>query len=107
MQRKKIRKNPVNSKITTIKLLEETKIRLEKLREHKRESYDDILRKMLYVLNTAREEPEKARKILEKIDELRKRMFEEKAKLQEDLAKEQTELYGKPINTPDFLIESD
>ncbi|MBT3642744.1 hypothetical protein HN604_02265 [archaeon] len=88
MQRKKIRKNPVNSKITTIKLLEETKIRLEKLREHKRESYDDILRKMLYVLNTAREEPEKARKILEKIDELRKRMFEEKAKLQEDLAKE-------------------
>ena len=88
MQRKKIRKNPVNSKITTIKLLEETKIRREKLREHKRESYDDILRKMLYVLNTAREEPEKARKILEKIDELRKRMFEEKAKLQEDLAKE-------------------
>jgi hypothetical protein len=88
MQRKKIRKNPQNSKITTIKLLEETKIRLEKLREHKRESYDDILRKMLYVLNTAREEPEKAKKILEKIDELRKRMFEEKAKLQEDLVKE-------------------
>jgi hypothetical protein len=30
-----------------------------------------------------------------------------KFKTQEDLAKEQTELYGKPINTPDFLIESD
>ncbi len=88
MQRKKIRKKPENSKITTIKLLEETKVRLEKLREHKRESYDDILRKMLYVLNTTREDPEKARKILEKIDELRNRMFEEKAKLQEDLAKE-------------------
>jgi len=88
MRRKKIRKNPQNSKITTIKLLDETKIRLEKLREHKRESYDDILRKMLYVLNTIREEPEKARKILEKIDELRNRMFEEKAKLQEDLVKE-------------------
>ena len=88
MRRKKIRKNPQNSKITTIKLLEETKVRLEKLREHKRESYDDILRKMLYVLNTTREDPEKARKILEKIDELRNRMFEEKAKLQEDLAKE-------------------
>ena len=47
-------------KITTIKLLEETKLRVEKLREHKRESYDDILRKILYVLNTARESPEKA-----------------------------------------------
>lgn len=30
-----------------------------------------------------------------------------KFKTQEDLVKEQTELYGKPINTPDFLIQSD
>jgi hypothetical protein len=33
--------------ITTIKLLKETKTRIEKLREHKRESYDDILEKKL------------------------------------------------------------
>ena len=30
-----------------------------------------------------------------------------KFKTKEDLVKEQTELYGKPINSPDFLIESD
>ena len=75
-------------KITTIKLLEETKNRIEKLREHKRESYDDILKKILYVLNAAREDPEKAKKILERIDLLRIRMFEEEKEQKEDLKKE-------------------
>jgi hypothetical protein len=63
-------------KITTLKLEKETKERLEKLREHKRETYDDIIRKILYVLNTVREEPGKARGILEFIDEKRKRINE-------------------------------
>jgi DNA-directed RNA polymerase subunit F len=75
-------------KITTIKLLEETKLRIEKLRENKGESYDDILRKILYVLNTARDDPEKARKILEKISNLRTRMIEEEIQQKEDLEKE-------------------
>lgn len=76
------------STITTIKLLEETKLRIEKLREHKRESYDDILRKILYVLNVVREEPEKSKKILERIDELRRHMFEEEEKQKENLEAE-------------------
>ncbi|RMD46013.1 hypothetical protein D6829_00630 [Candidatus Pacearchaeota archaeon] len=75
-------------KITTIKLLEETKLRLEKLREHKRESYDDILRKILYVLNVAREEPERAKRILEKISDIRTRMLEEERKQLIDKKKE-------------------
>jgi DNA-directed RNA polymerase subunit F len=75
-------------KITTINLLEETKLRIEKLRENKGESYDDILRKILYVLNTARDDPEKARKILEKISNLRTRMIEEEIQQKEDLEKE-------------------
>ncbi|NPE26461.1 hypothetical protein HNV12_00465 [Methanococcoides sp. SA1] len=77
-----------NGKITTIKLLEETKLRLEKLREHKRESYDDILRKILYVLNTARDSPESAKRVLEKISALRERMLEEEKNQKEDLKKE-------------------
>tara|TARA_Y100000310_G_scaffold341368_1_gene440286 strand:+ start:302 stop:571 length:270 start_codon:yes stop_codon:yes gene_type:complete len=82
------KKNKVSSKITTIKLLEETKLRLEKLREHKRESYDDILKKILYVLNVARDDPEKARRVLEKIDDLRNQMLEEKLQQKEELEKE-------------------
>ena len=64
--------------ITTIKLQKETKERLEKLRESSRESYDDIIRKILYTLNLTREDPSKAKRFLERIDELRKRMLEVK-----------------------------
>lgn len=80
------KKNP-SEKITTIKLLEETKNRIEKLREHKRESYDDILRKILYVLNVARDSPEKAKRVLERIEDLRKRMIEEVAEQKAELEK--------------------
>ncbi len=73
----------MKEKVTTLKLERETKDRLEKLREHKRETYDDIIRKILYVLNTAREEPAKAKTILEFIDEKRKRMFETEFKKEE------------------------
>ena len=83
-----VKKNNPDGKITTIKLLEETKNRIEKLREHKRESYDDILRKILYVLNTARDSPEKAKRILERISELRERMIEEERQQKEDLERE-------------------
>jgi ribosome-binding ATPase YchF (GTP1/OBG family) len=82
------KKNTVSSKITTIKLLEETKLRLEKLREYKRESYNDILKKMLYVLNVARDDPEKAKRVLEKIDDLRNQMLKEELQQKEELEKE-------------------
>ena len=78
-----------NEKITTIKVLEETKTRLEKLREHKKESYDNILRKILYVLNTAREDPDKAKRILERISDLRHRMVEEEKERAEDQKREE------------------
>ncbi len=81
-------KKTQKKKITTIKLLEETKLRLEKLREHRAESYDAILRKILYVLNIARDSPENAKLILEKISSVRERMIEDERKQEEDLQKE-------------------
>lgn len=69
-----------NNKTTTLKLEKETKERMEKLREHKRETYDDIIRKILFIMNMVREDPEKARAILEFIDEKRRRMFETERK---------------------------
>jgi hypothetical protein len=80
-------KKPNN--ITTLKLEKETKDRLEKLREHKRETYDDIIRKIMYVLNTVRDEPSKAKAILEFIDEKRKRMFETEFSKREEHIKEE------------------
>jgi hypothetical protein len=61
------------AKITTIKVNKETKSRIDRLKEHKRESYDEVLRKVLFILNTTKKNPEKAQGILKKIDSMQKR----------------------------------
>tara|TARA_Y100000310_G_scaffold339002_1_gene430287 strand:+ start:848 stop:1105 length:258 start_codon:yes stop_codon:yes gene_type:complete len=83
------------NKITTLKLEQETKQRLEKLREHKRETYDEIIRKMLFILNKARVEPEKAQGILEIIEEKRKRMLDEKKQVEEEKQEKEKKLTTK------------
>ena len=52
----------------TIKIEKQTKVRLEYLREHERETYDQVIRKVLYVLNKIRKDPVSANRILQKID---------------------------------------
>ncbi len=54
--------------ITTIKLQKETKTRLENLKEHERETYEQVIKKILYILNQIRKNPETANKILKRID---------------------------------------
>ncbi len=49
------------AKITTIKINRETKERIEKLRTHRRESYDEIIRHILSILNLCVVNPERAR----------------------------------------------
>jgi len=56
--------------ITTIKIYKQTKERLDRLKEHPRETYEQILRKVLFILNTSKKNPEKAQKILERLDNL-------------------------------------
>ncbi len=65
-------KDSENGKITTIKLKESTKGRIENLRSYKRESYDELLQKVLEVLNICRLNPERARSRLIMIDKERK-----------------------------------
>jgi len=50
--------------ITTIKLRKKTKNRLDKLRKHKRESYEEIVERVLTILNTLRVEPFEAQEKL-------------------------------------------
>ena len=47
--------------ITTIKLEKKTKDRLEHLRSYKRETYEEIVQKILNILNICLADPEKAR----------------------------------------------
>ncbi|MFH1290121.1 MAG: hypothetical protein ABIH92_01815 [Nanoarchaeota archaeon] len=50
--------------ITTIKLKKKTKNRLDKLRKHKRESYEEIVERILGLLNVLRSEPFEAQEKL-------------------------------------------
>ena len=61
-----------NTNITTIKLDKETKSRLDKLKIHKRETYDEVLQKILSILNIAKINPFQARAKLHDIDRIRK-----------------------------------
>lgn len=54
--------------ITTIKIEKETKQRLSRLKEYDRETYNQVIKKILYVLNRIRKDPISANRHLGKID---------------------------------------
>lgn len=58
--------------ITTIKLASDTKARLDHFRLYRRETYDDVVQKMLELLNLCRSAPERARMRLIALDKQRK-----------------------------------
>lgn len=59
--------------ITTIKIEKTTKARLDKLKEHEKESYNQVLKKILHILNIFRKNPQLGNKILSNIDKTIKR----------------------------------
>jgi len=56
------------NEITTIKLSKSTKGRIDSLKEYRRESYEEIIEKILEILNVCKMNPLKARAKLIKID---------------------------------------
>lgn len=61
-------KKQSKKQITTIKLNKETKSRLDRLKEHPRETYEQVLRKILFILNISKTNPEKATSLFRKLD---------------------------------------
>jgi hypothetical protein len=59
--------------VTTIKLRRETKKRLDRLKQHPRESYEEVLQKVLFILNLSRKSPERAAKRFRRLDAVVKR----------------------------------
>lgn len=57
---------------TKVFLEEETKLRLDKLKVHHKESYDEIIQKIPYILNLCKASPEEARGRLIAIDKVKK-----------------------------------
>ena len=59
---------------TTIKLYEETKHELDSLREHKNESYDDVIKKMIYIVRRVKKQPHLSKEAVIAIENARKRI---------------------------------
>lgn len=69
-----------NKEITTIKISKKTKERLERLRIYRRESYEEIMERLLDLLNLCRIEPEKAKARLISFEKQRKKEHNQIAK---------------------------
>ncbi len=67
-------KNKAGNNSTTIKIRKSTKKRLDKLKIYKRESYEEVLQKMLNILNTCHINPNKAKELLLDIDKDKKKL---------------------------------
>ncbi|MFH1420937.1 MAG: hypothetical protein ABIG30_03130 [Candidatus Aenigmatarchaeota archaeon] len=59
---------------TTIKLYEETKAQLDQFREYKNESYDEVIRKVVFIANSCKRESELSQKTIKAIEAARARI---------------------------------
>jgi len=64
-------------KITTVKLSEDTKSRIDHLKLYPRETYDEIIQRLLNILNITMKNPNAARHRLVNLDKQRRRNFKE------------------------------
>ena len=59
---------------TTIKIHIDTKTQLDKFREYKNESYDEVIKKVVFIAKTCDTEPELSKETIKAIEAARKRM---------------------------------
>ena len=59
---------------TTIRLNQKTKFELDGFRQYKNESYNELIRKLLFVAKTCEEEPKLSQKTVQEIKEAREKI---------------------------------
>jgi len=64
----------INVDATTIKIHENTKSQLDKFREYKNESYDEVIKKVVYIAKTSRTQPKLSKEAIESIEKARQRI---------------------------------
>jgi len=72
---------------TTIKIHGDTKLQLDKFREYKNESYDELIKKMMYVAKKAKTQPELSKEAVIAIEKARKRIKSGKFLTEEEARK--------------------
>ncbi len=64
----------INVDATTIKVHRDTKHELDQFREYKNESYDEVIRKMVYIVKNLKEHPELSNEAIFAIEKARERI---------------------------------
>jgi hypothetical protein len=59
---------------TTVKIYSGTKAELDSFREYKNESYDEVIRKLLFIAKNCSKKPELSKQTIEDIEKARKRI---------------------------------
>ncbi|ODS42944.1 MAG: hypothetical protein MSIBF_06705 [Candidatus Altiarchaeales archaeon IMC4] len=72
---------------TTIKIGYETKSSLDHFRQYKNESYDEILRKMVYIVKNLKTQPKLSQKTVEEIEAARERIKQGRFYTEDEMAK--------------------
>lgn len=60
---------------TTIKIYADTKHQLDLFREYKNESYDEVIKKVLFIAEKCKTEPELSKETINAIDKARERII--------------------------------
>ena len=59
---------------TTIKIHKDTKQELDTFREYRNESYDEVIRKVVFIAKTCKTEPELSQETIQAIEKARERI---------------------------------
>tara|TARA_Y100000310_G_C20479634_1_gene714065 strand:- start:47 stop:283 length:237 start_codon:yes stop_codon:yes gene_type:complete len=72
---------------TTIRLNQETKTELDKIRQYKNESYNELIKKLLFIAKMCEKEPKLSQKTVQEIKEARERIRRGKFYTEEEAKK--------------------
>ena len=59
---------------TTIKIYGDTKTQLDQFREYKNESYDELIKKMVFIVKNYKTDPKLSKETIESIEKARERI---------------------------------
>ena len=59
---------------TTIKIQKDTKSQIDQFREYKNESYDEVLKKLIFIVKKLKKEPELSKETIKAIEAARERI---------------------------------
>lgn len=72
---------------TTLKIHEDTKTDLDTFREYKNESYDEVIKKMIFIVKNCKHHPELSKETIESIEKARERIRKGKFLTEEEARK--------------------